>query len=469
MIPPPTAASPPPTRRKRQLFVVTGVVVFAAAAIAGYWYLRPPLSPLPPDVPMEEGADPAVKAAMDRAHQAVVAQPRSVDAWGHLGMVFGAHGYEAEATACFVEAERLAPTDPKWPYFQGVYTAVHDPRAALAPLRRAVGIGTTDHEAMSSMRLRLAETLLAAGDVDAADAIFGEELARSPTDARSRYGLAQIAMLRGDRSAAKSQLLEIESNPFVRQKAAVLLSALSRETGDSRAGRYAEAARRLPPDPSWPDPYIVQLRSHEVGLQGLLTEAESLESSGQLAESARLLMELAESHPIPRVLVAAGIVLAKLRDYSRAEAILRKCLVQEPDHVQANYFLSVVLFERAQMPDAQKQPEARRALLEAAVRHAQAAASRKSDHGLAWLYLGRARLELGQVHGAIEALEQSVACRPEIGDTQLYLAEALFANGDLEGAQRCARVAEELAGPGDSRARQLLKDIAGKGTQKKKS
>jgi tetratricopeptide (TPR) repeat protein len=82
---------------------------------------------------------------------------------------------------------------------------------------------------------------------------------------------------------------------------------------------------------------------------------------------------------------------------------------------------------------------------------------------MAWLYLGRARLGLGETRGAIEALQQAVVCRPEFADPHLYLAEALAAEGKTDEAIRHARNAEKLARPDDARPRQLLERLTSKG------
>jgi tetratricopeptide (TPR) repeat protein len=469
--PPPTA----PVRRTRWwLWAVLFLLVVSAGGGAAWWRLRPKpyVPPEPPRLPVQEGADPAVVAAVERARQNVLAEPKSAPAWGELGMAFAAHGYEPEAAHCFTEAERLDPADPRWPYFRGLFAAVNQPEQTVAHLRRALDVGSAPGraiapDALAVIRLKLAETLFEQGAVDEAESLFRVELARTPDDPRARFGLAQVALTRGDRRAAREAFTALADDPYARKRAASLAAALARADGDlAVATKFEEAARQVREDPSWPDPYLQQLRTREVGQQGLLREVEALEAAGQLPRATQLLLDVVQTDPKPRLLATTGIYLAKIRDYPRAEAMLRECLRLDPGNSQAHYFLCVVSFELA-TERAQTRPAEARALFQEAVKSGRAAVAAKSDHGLAWLYLGRSLLGLDEPVAAIEALRQAVACRPEVLDTHLYLGEALAATGEKAEAIRSAQNAEKLAKPGDPRPHQLLDRLQAPVTPKK--
>src|SRR5439155_10747877 len=87
------------------------------------------------------GVDPEVAAAITAAQNAVARNPRSAASWGRLGMVLQAHQFRSEATASFAQAERLDPTDPRWPYHQALELLISAPDAGLARLERAVELG----------------------------------------------------------------------------------------------------------------------------------------------------------------------------------------------------------------------------------------------------------------------------------------------------------------------------------------
>ena len=456
----PPAPSPPLRRASSRKWMMLGAGLLLIAGGSGaWWYFRTPRPLSPPVLNVQDGSDTAVVQAIEQARQKVIAEPRSADAWGDLGMLFAAHGYEADANVCFTEAERQGPTDPRWPYFRGLFTQFTQPDEAIGHIRQALTLKCGNPEAVSAMRLRLAELLMEQQQSDQAEALFREELRRSPDHPRARFNLGQLALARGDNAGAQTEFLAVAEGQFTRKRAAIALATLAQAKGElAEAARYAAAAERAPDDPSWPDPFLLQLRGREVGLQGLQREVSKLEAAGQYAPAVAMLLEMVESNPTPRLLVAVGIDLAKMRDYPRAEEFFRACLRKEPGHAQAEYFLAVVLFERAGLLGLDKQEEARGLLREAAA-HARAAIKTKPDHGLAWLYLGRSLLALKEPTEAVAALRESVVFRPEIMDTHLFLAEALAAVGQAREALGYAQNAEKLAQPGDSRPRQLLERL----------
>lgn len=453
----------PPSRRRRRVWIGIAACVLLIAGGGGlWWYVTRSRPPQPPMMTTADGADPAVVAAVEKARQQVQADPNSAANWGELGMVFDAHGFDREAEECFAEAERLNPTDPRWPYFRGVAAAVHHPEHAVALLKRAIELKPKDPEVLFTARLKLAEVLLEQHQTDAAAALFQEASAKNPQSSRARFGLAQVALTRSDRKAARESLETLTQDPYTRKRAAILLAALTREDGElTTAARFEESVRQLPDDPPWPDRYMLQIQTHEVGRQGILRQAQSLVDAGQASQAAELLLPLIQDDPTPRILVTTGITLGKLREYSRAKELFRECLRREPDHSQAHYFLGIFLFEEADSLGPGEQEKARVLLRESTDSIGKALAL-KPDHGVAWLYLGRARLGLGETRAAIEALQQSVACRPEFAETHLCLAEALAKDGRTDEAIHSARNAKKLARPDDTRAQQLLDRLVAK-------
>src|SRR5437868_5888615 len=76
-------------------------------------------TPALPDLPLDR-ADKEVAEAVDGAREEVRRHPRSGAAWGKLGMVLGANGFQEPAVVCFGHAERFDPDNPRWPYLSGV-------------------------------------------------------------------------------------------------------------------------------------------------------------------------------------------------------------------------------------------------------------------------------------------------------------------------------------------------------------
>src|SRR5437764_5279930 len=92
-------------RRRRRTLVL---IVVAAALILGgaAWLWQRGRTPEPPLVDLE-GIEPEVAQVIRNEIDAVRRQGRSGPAWGRLGQVLRAHGFDEEAVACWRHAERF--------------------------------------------------------------------------------------------------------------------------------------------------------------------------------------------------------------------------------------------------------------------------------------------------------------------------------------------------------------------------
>src|SRR5262249_62259335 len=86
------------------------------------------------------GAAPAVAEAAGAARRKVRRALSPAEPGGHLGKLRRACESLPQAAACFAQAERLDPGDPRWPYLRGEALLLRDPGAALPHLQRAVGL-----------------------------------------------------------------------------------------------------------------------------------------------------------------------------------------------------------------------------------------------------------------------------------------------------------------------------------------
>src|SRR5947209_2071851 len=126
-----------PRRSRRWRILLVSLSPCLLVLIAAWWFWHRERVPEPPEVSLTS-VDAAVVAAVEVAREKVRDSPRSADAWGLLGMVLVANDFRAPALVCLAEAERFAPQEPRWPYYQGVALYLGDPDAALPKLRRAV-------------------------------------------------------------------------------------------------------------------------------------------------------------------------------------------------------------------------------------------------------------------------------------------------------------------------------------------
>ena len=138
--------APTPPRHKRSMSllfngVFLGASLFGVGLIyysaVGYWYRL--TSPPPPIVTLD-GMDPQVVKAITIARSAVLKSPGNADRWGFLGKALRAHEFEEASNVCFRQAEKLDPTDPRWPYLLARGLRATDPVESVrngGPCRRS--------------------------------------------------------------------------------------------------------------------------------------------------------------------------------------------------------------------------------------------------------------------------------------------------------------------------------------------
>src|SRR5262249_53425502 len=180
----------------------------------------------------------------------VDAKPKSGRSWGHLGIVLFAQDMYTESAGCFAEAERLDPSDVRWPYFRGLALILQKPDEGIVALEHAAQVAPGN----STVKLRLAEEYLKLDRIDEAEAIYNELLAGRADNPRALLGRGQILSRRGKWKEAVEPLKSAAESPMARRSARVALAEVYQRLGETTA---AEAERKraadAPADVPWPD------------------------------------------------------------------------------------------------------------------------------------------------------------------------------------------------------------------------
>jgi tetratricopeptide (TPR) repeat protein len=455
--------------RRRARWVLCCLLAAALPAAAWYgwrWYT----TPAPPAEIVLGGTDAAVNEAIEAARQEVCRQPRSAAAWGHLGLVLRAHDERIESGRIFAQAERLDPTDPRWPYQQGLIELLSEPEKALPQLRRAVELCRGKDAQETAARLRLGETLLENGQLHEAEEQFSAAQALAANDARLEFDEGLLAEAQGDLQAAREHLTLAVVSPFCRQKACIQLAMVCKRLGEDRAAaEYSRQGASGPPDVPWPDPFVSEYMGLAVGRQRRLQDFEELEAQGRLPQAIALLREIVQQYPDSHSYLILGMTLAKAGALDEAEGILRSVVRMAPEKGEACYFLGLTLYSEARDLQSQAVGKAQAlAKFREAAQWEREAVRLKPNHGFAYLYLGLALREVGESQEGLAALREAVQRRPEFADTHLSLGEALAAEGQLARARACLETAQRLA-PADPRPREALARLAEKEGKKAKA
>ncbi len=439
-----TATGATSALRRRRSWRLALVVLAAGAVLAGTVTLAARRGPATP-VPAVDLADPdpAVLAAYRSARDAVLAAPRSAAAWGRYGMFLLAYGFRPESGACFAEAERLDPLEPRWPYYHSQVLPPEDLPQAVADLRRTVDLcgDTPDFP-----RLRLADLLLEAGRLDEAAAELHQAQAANPGSARAQFGLGRLAAERGDLRGSAEHLRRATASPYTAHAAHALLAQVLGRLGDGpgaeRERLQAEADRR---PLSWPDPYADELEAVRVGKVAALRRAHDLLEAGRLADARAAVEAVVRDYPDADLAwLLLGQVCLRQGDFGAAGQALQRAVTLSPGSVEAHFELGSALACQGDFP--------------AAAEHFQRATELKPASATAWFNLGRCRGQLGDEAGAVRALAKAVACRPQFAEAHRDLGTLLARRGDRAGALEHLQSAVRLD-PRDEEARRRLEEV----------
>lgn len=391
--------------------------------------------------------DPPVKKAFEEAQGAVRAEPQSGNAWGQLGKLLLAHEVATDAAlTCLAQAELRQPSWPEWPYLQGVSLARSDPERALPKLRRAVELGGEEE---LTARMRLAETLAAEEQLDAAQQEANYVLARSPASSRARLLLGRMFLQNGKLPDAREALEKVRTDPRARPAALALLAEVYERLGEMDESRRAAQAAGVNPAAhgavAWPDKFadeVIQLRR---GRRAELAVADGLLAQNRPHEALAALKTTLEQYPeLGWAWLLSGRAHLALADARKAEADLRRSIDLLPESVESHFYLGAALV-------------AQERLLEAAAAFRRATEI-TPDFALAHYYLAECQSKLGEVDGAVSSLRRAVAAKPDLAAGHIFLARLLHQRGETIEALSHAQAALQLQ-PKNAQTRRLFDEI----------
>jgi len=408
----------------------------------------------------------AAREAISRAHQEATLRSTSADTVGALGRILHAWEQWDGAHQAYARAQALAPGAFDWPYLDAVVLQRLARHAESAVRLRQALVASPDY---LPARVKLAEALLEAGDLDESqrrfDALVGEPAAEPAVE----FGLGRINAARGLHDAAIAHLQRAVAL-FPEWGAAQYALALSYRA----LGRRDEAQRALEAHarngPRWPaleDTVLAAVNALRDDARASVQRGVKLAGQGDLegaiaAHEAALALEpsLAEAHAN---LIA---LYGRARNYSKAEehyaAVVRLGVNLSTAHydygvllgLQEKWDLAAEAYRRAiavnplyaeahhnlgQILERQRQ-------LEGAAEAYRRALDSQPSFRLARFNLGRMLLALGQPDAAIVELE--TLSEPRDGEAPRYLfalATAHVRAGHKELGIKWATEARQLA------------------------
>jgi tetratricopeptide (TPR) repeat protein len=425
------------------------VAVVLAAGLAIYswlWTAQPDAASSsvilePPRIELAD-ADPDMAKVISAAHTAVLQSRRSPAAWGNLGLVLFAHGFNAEAGICFAQAERLDTLQARWPYFQGIILAESDPDASIRKLRRAVDLC---NDVPDAPRLRLGEALLGQGRFEEAQEQFQQLLRRDPANARAHLGLGRLGFLRGDLHDAQIHLVRSAADPRTQKGSRLLLAQIRERLGKKLTDREYNSTAAMPDDPEWPDPFVDGAFQLQIGKKALLVRAGLLLDQGRFPAALSVSRQLVRDYPDSDMAwLILSKALLKQNDLRAGQEALQRVLQLSPDSVEAHFDLGYAAYLRKDY--------------RAAATWYRKATELKPDFAHAYHDLGHCLILLGDRAGAIAAFRTALRCQPDLAEVHRALAELLVKEGRHAEALAHARLALQF-NPADATAKKLAQRL----------
>ena len=328
-------------------------------------------------------------------------------------MVLSIHDFGREADPCFAEAERLDPSEPRWPYLRGLARSGDNTAAAVPHLERAARLCGD----MAAPHLRFAELLIERGQLERAEGEIRRVLRLNPRDARALLGLGRIALAQGHFPESRDYLQQsIESASDVRASRALLATVQQRLGNSAAAEQSLAAASGLPEDHVWPDPFLVEINQMRVGLSAALDDADTWLKQGRCSESVALLQQTVRNYPESmKAWLTLGRAWKQCTNTSSAEEALRRAVQVEPSSVEARVEYGIILYAQARYSES-----------EASYREAIRINPNLAE---AWFNLGLCLIGQQKIDAALDAFQTACRYKPDLVRAYTHLAESLARQG----------------------------------------
>jgi len=436
-----------------------------------------------PDLPKLAIANflPEVRSQVQDAYDAARQRSEDAEASGKLGMLLDLYDRPDQASVCYQRAHQLDATSFKWLYYLGSLLAKQGRHSeAAATLRAALRLNPEYLPA----RLKLAESLLATGEINASDAVYSEIVKKSPGVAEAYYGLGRIAVTRGNPSAA-AELFRKACDLFPTYGAAhYALAQVEVKLGKSEESQqqltlFAKNKTIVPPVE---DPLRDEMRKLDMAAGSHLDRGFQLEQVGRVEDAIAETEKALQLDPsLVRAHINLIILYGRTGNLEKAEEHYQAVVKLNPDQFpDAHYNHGALLIREGKLDDAEK--EFRRALeidpshadahnslgylLERAGTLAEAAAEyqkaieERPDFRQAHFNLGRLLVSQQKYQEGIEQFQLTLTPVDESTPTYLYALGATYGRaGDRENALRYLREAQKQAS--DRGQAKLLSDIEG--------
>jgi tetratricopeptide (TPR) repeat protein len=408
---------------------------------------------------------PGIRDQVREADEDARRNPGDARKIGRLAMILQTYEEYGLAIPVYERARRLQPHQFQWVYLLSTC------QIAFGRYGEAV---TTLREALAKQpdylpaQLKLADSLLATGELNDSRKLYESIIAREPNSAHAHYGLGRVRARSGEVTAVESLERACELAPMW-GAAHYALALAYRAAGDiAKAAQQMKLYQQSILDrPLVRDPVLNEVAELNSGSAERIRLGVELEAAGKLAES---IAEHERALEINPQLSQAHINLIQLygrtNQPAKAEEHYRAALTLNPNLAEAHYNFGIMLQEQKRLAEAaqafrlafEANPQMAPAHLnygallelehqfDEAMVHYRIAVENDPSSRQAHFQLARMLIYKGDLQEAIKQLHQTLT--PEDSETPRFtyaLAAAYSRNGDRENGLKYARIAREKA------------------------
>ena len=303
------------------------------------------------------GVDPFVQEQIRASQTALAAtlahadasRARRAEAFGNLGQIYQAYGFEDAALSCYANAARLDPESFRWFYYSGYLRQTNgDTEAAVSDYQHALALQPTNNRAL----LRLGNVELTLDHLDAASQWFTKAMAQRDSSAAALIGLGKVALREHQYAAALKYFTEALTREPQASSIHYQLAMTYRGLGDL-ARMQEQLQARGDVEPTIQDPLLDEINVLKQGKFGLLERAGTAMRDNRFADALtayRQMVSLDPSDPITYKYM--GLALARSGKPDEALKEYAHSLDLDPNNATVHYDIGVLLIETKKEAEA---------------------------------------------------------------------------------------------------------------------
>lgn len=366
-------------------------------------------------LPDFSSAGAAVRAQVESRRTAVREAARRPDdqsslatAYGELGKVLMAATFFAPAEDCFLNAQQLAPSDVRWPYYLGHVFKSRGPIEQSARwFEQARQLAPNDVATLAW----LGDAYLSLGRLEEADPLFGRALALNAESSAAHFGAGRVALARRDFDAAVARFERALALDPRATGIHYSLAMAYRGRGDL-ARAESELATKGDVEPRPADPLMREVDTLLESAEAYNVRGGAELGAGNWAAAADAFRKGLEIRPSDASLRhRLGTALAQMGDGPGAVAAFERVVADHPEFARAYFSLGVMALDTGQF--------------DAAVRQFQSALKYEPGYVQARVQLGWALARGGRPGESLAHFERALAMEPTQDQAAYGIAMAL--------------------------------------------